>query len=224
MWMMKNIREESKFLFNTLGWLWMIMLIFVSSWRKTFVGFSKRSNHRHPSPKRRELESHHGDWICYETRVWVWNNRRCKTLWRGLNVKVTRCTIDGESGWKWGDRGEGFVGPDAKSRAIKSGLTYGNGCLALKKLQDHLLHGDGVSTDADNKNSRKWHTHQGSSCSSRSFRPFCKRNLQTVYGGKRWKTLLDRHEGLCYFSLYRVGTRYNGRPFQTTQDSIRLGF
>ena len=37
-------------------------------------------------------------------------------------MPVTRCSEDGSSGWKYGDRGRCYTGPGAKKKAIKQGL------------------------------------------------------------------------------------------------------
>jgi hypothetical protein len=37
-------------------------------------------------------------------------------------MPLKRCTIDGKSGWKWGDKGHCYTGPGAKKKAIKQGV------------------------------------------------------------------------------------------------------
>ena len=36
-------------------------------------------------------------------------------------MPVKPCTIDGKSGWKYGDRGKCYTGPDAKKKATQQG-------------------------------------------------------------------------------------------------------
>ena len=37
-------------------------------------------------------------------------------------MPLKRCSKDGKSGWKWGDSGHCYTGPDAKKKSIKQGL------------------------------------------------------------------------------------------------------
>lgn len=37
-------------------------------------------------------------------------------------MPVKRCQINGKQGWKWGDEGTCYTGPDAKERAIRQGI------------------------------------------------------------------------------------------------------
>ena len=37
-------------------------------------------------------------------------------------MPLKRCTSGGEKGWKWGDRGKCYTGPDAKKKAIKQAI------------------------------------------------------------------------------------------------------
>lgn len=36
-------------------------------------------------------------------------------------MPLKRCTKDGKSGWKWGDAGTCYTGPNAKEQAMKQG-------------------------------------------------------------------------------------------------------
>jgi len=36
-------------------------------------------------------------------------------------MPLKKCTKDGASGWKWGDSGHCYTGPDAKNKALKQG-------------------------------------------------------------------------------------------------------
>lgn len=36
-------------------------------------------------------------------------------------MPVKRCQKDGKKGWKWGDNGKCYVGPNGKSRASRQG-------------------------------------------------------------------------------------------------------
>jgi hypothetical protein len=49
-------------------------------------------------------------------------------------MPVTKCTIDNQDGYKWGDQGKCYVGPDAKQKAIAQGIAIGEGD-KLEKLQ-----------------------------------------------------------------------------------------
>ena len=42
-------------------------------------------------------------------------------------MPLKRCTKDGKSGWKYGDEGACYTGPDAKKKAIKQGLAINKG-------------------------------------------------------------------------------------------------
>lgn len=37
-------------------------------------------------------------------------------------MPLKKCTIDNNSGYKWGNKGKCFTGPDAKKKAIKQGV------------------------------------------------------------------------------------------------------
>lgn len=37
-------------------------------------------------------------------------------------MPLTKCSADGKSGYKWGDSGHCYTGPDAKKQAIKQGV------------------------------------------------------------------------------------------------------
>jgi len=40
-------------------------------------------------------------------------------------MPVKECQINGESGYKWGDAGKCYIGPDAKAKAIAQGVAIG---------------------------------------------------------------------------------------------------
>lgn len=40
-------------------------------------------------------------------------------------MPIKRCSIDGKSGYKWGDEGKCYTGPDAKKKAIKQAIAIG---------------------------------------------------------------------------------------------------
>lgn len=37
-------------------------------------------------------------------------------------MPLKKCGSDGKSGWKWGDSGKCYTGPDGKKKAIKQGV------------------------------------------------------------------------------------------------------
>lgn len=39
-------------------------------------------------------------------------------------MPLHQCSDGGQSGYKWGDSGHCYTGPDAKKKAIKQGLSY----------------------------------------------------------------------------------------------------
>ncbi len=39
-------------------------------------------------------------------------------------MPLTKCSEGGKSGWKWGNSGKCYFGPDARKRAIKQGFAY----------------------------------------------------------------------------------------------------
>jgi hypothetical protein len=41
-------------------------------------------------------------------------------------MPVKKCTIDGVDGYKWGDQGKCYTGPDAKEKASKQGIAIGD--------------------------------------------------------------------------------------------------
>ena len=36
-------------------------------------------------------------------------------------MPLKRCSKDGQEGWKWGDEGHCYIGPNAKENALKQG-------------------------------------------------------------------------------------------------------
>lgn len=63
-------------------------------------------------------------------------------------MPVTRCQIDGAEGWKWGESGHCYTGPDAKQRAIEQGLAMGELPGASKALQTVALKLDSSRREA----------------------------------------------------------------------------
>lgn len=51
-------------------------------------------------------------------------------------MPLKRCSSNGQSGWKWGDSGKCYVGPDAKAKAVAQGVAIGGG--KLGKLRKRL--------------------------------------------------------------------------------------
>ena len=41
-------------------------------------------------------------------------------------MPLRRCTEDGKSGWRWGERGKCYTGPDAKSKAMAQAVAIGD--------------------------------------------------------------------------------------------------
>lgn len=37
-------------------------------------------------------------------------------------MPLKRCTVDGKSGWKWGNEGKCYTGKDGKKKAIRQGI------------------------------------------------------------------------------------------------------
>lgn len=48
-------------------------------------------------------------------------------------MPIKECQINGESGYKWGDKGKCYTGPDAKDKALKQGVAIGE-LVAKQKL------------------------------------------------------------------------------------------
>lgn len=42
-------------------------------------------------------------------------------------MPLKQCQIDGKRGWKWGDEGKCYTGPEAKSKAVKQGIAIEGG-------------------------------------------------------------------------------------------------
>lgn len=50
-------------------------------------------------------------------------------------MPLKKCQIDGKSGWKYGDSGKCYTGPDAKRKAIMQGIAIGEGELKLEEIK-----------------------------------------------------------------------------------------
>ena len=50
-------------------------------------------------------------------------------------MPLQRCTAEGASGWRWGESGKCYVGPDAKAKAIAQGVAIGEGELKMARLR-----------------------------------------------------------------------------------------
>lgn len=50
-------------------------------------------------------------------------------------MPLKQCQIDGKSGWKYGDSGKCYTGPEAKRKAIMQGIAIGEGELKLKEIR-----------------------------------------------------------------------------------------
>lgn len=48
-------------------------------------------------------------------------------------MPLKQCTSDGKSGWKWGDEGKCYTGPDAKEKAKKQGRAIESGKAFFKE-------------------------------------------------------------------------------------------
>lgn len=53
-------------------------------------------------------------------------------------MPLKRCTNNGVSGWKYGDSGHCYTGPDAKKKAIKQGIVMEGGPENLKAQIEKL--------------------------------------------------------------------------------------
>ena len=42
-------------------------------------------------------------------------------------MPIKRCSVDGKDGWKWGDNGTCYSGPDGKRKAISQAMAIGGG-------------------------------------------------------------------------------------------------
>ena len=42
-------------------------------------------------------------------------------------MPIKRCTIDGKDGWKYGDEGKCYTGPNAKEKAVRQAIAIGGG-------------------------------------------------------------------------------------------------
>lgn len=51
-------------------------------------------------------------------------------------MPLKKCSKDGESGWKYGDSGTCYTGPDGKKKAIKQGLAINKGKWSEAELKE----------------------------------------------------------------------------------------
>lgn len=51
-------------------------------------------------------------------------------------MPIKKCSANGTSGFKWGDSGHCYTGPDAKKNAIKQGLAIGGGKLKASDMEE----------------------------------------------------------------------------------------
>lgn len=49
---------------------------------------------------------------CYKLYYLTWSHK----------MPLKQCNVDGKSGWKWGDSGHCYTGPEGKKKAIKQGI------------------------------------------------------------------------------------------------------
>lgn len=63
-------------------------------------------------------------------------------------MPIKECQINGESGFKWGDQGKCYTGPDAKKKAIAQGIAIGDFVDATRVSIDY---DDTLSTDKGKK-------------------------------------------------------------------------
>jgi hypothetical protein len=61
-------------------------------------------------------------------------------------MPIHKCTIDGKSGWKYGDTGKCYTGPNAKEKAVSQAIAIGGGeppinekLQAMKDIIDKLM-------------------------------------------------------------------------------------
>lgn len=55
-------------------------------------------------------------------------------------MPLKQCTSDNETGWKWGDEGTCYTGPDGKKKAIKQGVAIeGPEKFSEKAIEAELL-------------------------------------------------------------------------------------
>jgi hypothetical protein len=53
-------------------------------------------------------------------------------------MPAKKCSKDGKSGWKWGDKGTCYTGPGAKKKALKQGYTIDKDKFAAKATFEEL--------------------------------------------------------------------------------------
>lgn len=57
-------------------------------------------------------------------------------------MPVKKCQINGKDGFKWGDEGKCYTGPDAKKKAIAQGIAIEGGDISdYKKVEDKKSNG-----------------------------------------------------------------------------------
>merc|ERR1711964_707850 len=70
---------------------------------------------------------------------------------RDQHMPLKKCAIDGDGGYKWGNEGKCFTGPDAKKKAIKQGVAIeGPEKFSQKAIEQNiLLNTDDITTIAN---------------------------------------------------------------------------
>lgn len=71
-------------------------------------------------------------------------------------MPAQRCQIDGQSGWKWGNEGKCYVGPDARRKAEAQGKAIGREYLA-KAAYRSIDFGVPQAVKAELRRGLKWH-------------------------------------------------------------------
>jgi len=130
-------------------------------------------------------------------------------------MPLPRCTLDGKSGWKWGDEGQCYTGPNGKEKAIRQAIaiskSIGEGIQLEETYNDYP---EGAKENA--KRVLKWIDEKGRSVVSAGTLVGLARANQIAKGEnlslttlKRMKAFFDRHQ-----ENRDIKPEYKGQPWR----------
>jgi len=132
-------------------------------------------------------------------------------------MPLKQCQIDGKSGWKWGDVGKCYTGPDAKKKAIAQGLAISKDIPEEGLKLAEIKYDDYPKEARENaKRALQWIEKYGRSVVSAGTLTGLKRANQIANGEnlsletvKRIRNFLNRHE-----KNSKINPLYEGTPWK----------